>query len=478
MELFDLIFILEDGTNIKKFGVYKKKLICYEYFNNLLNKFKEKDNKEINIIVPNVLVSYDIIMDICDTSGPKLIYSGQNIPKCKYIFELIKCKNFFGLDIDKEILTNLDVEPVYFEDLLMVIDLFGFSDDMIKLIIKNIPFDYDLKKLSKELLEEIIRVDTKYGLISTSSDDTVKIWDLGTGMATDLVSLHGKNKIAESYFIQSKNLLVIGQENNEINFHPKRSITIWDIETKEKLYDIKIGSYIRTKCIFSVDENIIAGENIINYKTGKVYNFDKKFTAGNVSRDGKLFAIAVFTDYSDYDDTKYKEINIYDKNNFKNICTLTGHKQTILCLDFSPNNDQLVTGSYDNHLIIWDIARRKKLYKLYGPKNAGWVCAVCYSNDGTMVASGSDCIKLWNPKNGELIKILDGHTKYIWSLCFNHDDKQIISGSLDNGIKIWNIENGMVVHSLCDHKNEVIYVNYFKYRDTELVKKIKDVLIE
>ena len=60
------------------------------------------------------------------------------------------------------LISDLRVPTEGFELLLEVIDLMGCNKEMIKLIIKNIPENYDLKNFSRELLEEMLKIETTY----------------------------------------------------------------------------------------------------------------------------------------------------------------------------------------------------------------------------------------------------------------------------------------------------------------------------
>ena len=59
------------------------------------------------------------------------------------------------------------------------------------------------------------------------------------------------------------------------------------------------------------------------------------------------------------------------------------------------------------------------------------VRSVCFSGDGTQIASGSDdmTVKVWNTRTGELERTLEGHSDDVYTVCFSGDGTQIASGS-------------------------------------------------
>ena len=84
-----------------------------------------------------------------------------------------------------------------------------------------------------------------------------------------------------------------------------------------------------------------------------------------------------------------------------NRATLSGHRRAITCVTFSADGKQLLTGSKDRSLRLWDVASGKKLQTFVGHEN--WVTAASLSTDGKRVLSASDdgSVKLWDAAEGE-----------------------------------------------------------------------------
>jgi len=73
--------------------------------------------------------------------------------------------------------------------------------------------------------------------------------------------------------------------------------------------------------------------------------------------------------------------------------------------------------------------------------HTGRVLSVCFSPDGTKLASGSEdtTITIWDVATGTELTTLWGHSKLVSSVSFSPDGTKLASGSLDRGIKICDV---------------------------------------
>ena len=62
-----------------------------------------------------------------------------------------------------------------------------------------------------------------------------------------------------------------------------------------------------------------------------------------------------------------------------------------------------------------------------------------FSPDGQQIVSGSHdgTVRIWDAVTGESVQTLEGHTSYVNSAQFSPDGRQIVSGSGDSTVRVW-----------------------------------------
>ena len=72
--------------------------------------------------------------------------------------------------------------------------------------------------------------------------------------------------------------------------------------------------------------------------------------------------------------------------------------------------------------------------------HSDFVGSVVFSPDGKTLASGSwdNTVKLWDVAKGKVIRTLCGHSRQVRSVVFSPDGKTLASGSFDPPVKLWN----------------------------------------
>jgi WD40 repeat protein len=135
---------------------------------------------------------------------------------------------------------------------------------------------------------------------------------------------------------------------------------------------------------------------------------------------------------------------------------LIGHTSGVSSLDFSPDNQMVVTGSFDKTAKLW--TKSGKLIHSF-PHDL-LVLAVKFHPNGKMIATaGQDkIVRLWN-KQGKLLHSLVGHEDQIETVDFHPNGKILASASMDGVVKLWDMD-GQLIRSFSAHRNKIWQLSF------------------
>ncbi len=132
-----------------------------------------------------------------------------------------------------------------------------------------------------------------------------------------------------------------------------------------------------------------------------------------------------------------------------------GHTGPVLDLAVSPDGAQVLSGSEDRTLRLWEVATGREVQRIEGHTDA--VRAVALSPDGRYVLSGSADrqVSLWYPKTGKLVRSFPGHTDSVKCVAFSPDGRMALSGGSDWKVRVWEVSSGRRLVRFDGHKGDV-----------------------
>ena len=253
-------------------------------------------------------------------------------------------------------------------------------------------------------------------LVSGSWDQTVKMWDVSTGLPAGTVSnnIHYVQALASS-----RDGRWIAAENSA------DSVTIWDTATGQPVHTLPTDKKVRG-----------AGNNW-------VYSIA-------FSPDGRFLA-------SGLDD---KTVRIWDVKSGEPLHDFTANRRSVIYVAFSPDGRWLATGGNDKTILIWDVESGKLVRKLTGHKKT--IYAVAFSPTGQWLASasGDKTVKIWDLDTEQEVHTLTGHDGLVTTLAFSPDGRWLASGSWDRTIKIWDVESGRELETLASHSRSIYSIAF------------------
>lgn len=131
---------------------------------------------------------------------------------------------------------------------------------------------------------------------------------------------------------------------------------------------------------------------------------------------------------------------------------LRAHKNYVSAFDYYRNN--VVSGSADSSLQIWNVTQTKPLHALNG--HNGVVEAVKFNEIRIVSGATDNTVRVWDTTTGTSTLTLN-HTGTVRTLQFN--ESTIISSGDDRTVKLWDVRSGTAQRSLAGHQQAVFMVD-------------------
>lgn len=142
---------------------------------------------------------------------------------------------------------------------------------------------------------------------------------------------------------------------------------------------------------------------------------------------------------------------------------LTGHKQEVCGLKWSPDHLLLASGGNDNKLLVWNVNGGNTPIQTYNDHIAA-VKAIAWSpHQHGLLASGGGtadrCIRFWNTLTGQNLQYVDTGSQ-VCNLAWSKHSNELVSthGYSQNQILIWKYPSMIQLAKLTGHSYRVLYL--------------------
>ena len=262
-------------------------------------------------------------------------------------------------------------------------------------------------------------------LASGSNDNTIRLWDVDTGIQTHRLTGHtlSVNSVA---FSPDGSQLASGSGDG--------TIRQWDVDTGVEIHRFTGHTDWVSSVAFSPDGSQLAsgsGDGTIRLWDVNTGEETRRFTG----HTNGVWSVAFSPNGSQLASGSFDEtIILWDVNTGEETRRFTGHTDWIISVAFSPDGSQLASGSFDETIILWDVNTGEETRRF-----TGGLRSVAFSPDGSQLAfrSKDGIILLWDADTGQELHRFTGHTNGVWSVAFSPDGRRIAFAAADSTIRLW-----------------------------------------
>jgi guanine nucleotide-binding protein subunit beta-2-like 1 protein len=144
-------------------------------------------------------------------------------------------------------------------------------------------------------------------------------------------------------------------------------------------------------------------------------------------------------------------LRLWEINTGRTTRRFVGHDKDVLSVAFSADNRQIVSGSRDKTIKLWNTLGECK-YTITEDCHSEWVSCVRFSpspNAPVIVSAGWDrLVKVWSLVNCKLRTNLVGHSGYLNTVTVSPDGSLCASGGKDGTAMLWDLNEGKRLYSL------------------------------
>ena len=280
--------------------------------------------------------------------------------------------------------------------------------------------------------------------ISFDQEGDLIFYSMGSCLCVE--NFEKKKKIFEKILIDGGKIYGIKIYDNLLYVFGQRIFKIYQFSFKDDMFELKEQLTFESKFWILDAKKIELDKIVLGYSNNSVEIFELKdfkfkslkYLKGTLNC--LLYSMTIFgdslNDLKVASGTIFHDILIWNIEKIL-IKQLKGHEGVIFCVEFSDDNNWLISGSDDRTIKLWNLKDPNKLpITLYGHSARVWNCKFLKENQ--IVSCSEDAlVKIWNFK-GECIKTFQGHTgKNVWNVCVHPNQKIIASGGSDSSIKLW-----------------------------------------
>ncbi|KAM5472502.1 hypothetical protein MauCBS54593_003094 [Microsporum audouinii] len=145
-----------------------------------------------------------------------------------------------------------------------------------------------------------------------------------------------------------------------------------------------------------------------------------------------------------------------------NCVTLPGHSGAVWRVEFSPDGQLLASASEDSTIRLWNPAEGNLYRILRGHSDS--ISDIVFLSDNQLASASMDTtIRIWKCTDESTPIKLEGHSKTVLSIAYSpkNTNTMLVSASADSTLRLWNVDEGSLHKLLQGHSDQVTAAVFF-----------------
>jgi WD40 repeat protein len=335
-------------------------------------------------------------------------------------------------------------------------------------------------------------------LASSSTDGSVKAWDYRSGRLLHLFTNHIGNWVRRVTFSPDSRLLAPAAYDGKL--------CIWDVQTGRVAQTLPTGERVGDVRFTPDGRFLIAASrddqprirlwDLASGKVSLVLTQSRRVEAIALSGDGKLLAagdgegtVTLWELPSGRELRTFvvpgrdKVVDLDLSPDGRSLATagqwvdrvfatdtgalkfeMRGHEDATFRVRFSPDGSELVSGSPDCTVRIWNARNGKPRLVIPARPPDTPITSIAFSRDNAFEAVGrvDGVVRVWAGRGGGFKYELRGHAGPVYALAFSTNGEWLCSASADRTVRVWDTAHGTIsaIHPFFDRRDSMSTVAF------------------
>jgi WD40 repeat protein/serine/threonine protein kinase len=246
-------------------------------------------------------------------------------------------------------------------------------------------------------------------VLSTSQDNTVRIWDAASGKTIQTLRGHS-GRVSNAAFVDGGQRILSASHD--------RLLKLWNLAGYEEV-------------------RVLRGQLLAGHADA--------ILGANFSRDGKQVVTA----------SRDRSAKVWNTADGALVATLAeGHDFLATTIVLFPDHKRFATAALDNTTRIWEIASGVEQFRL---NDTGRAAVVAISSSGEWLVTGSTESKaqVWDASTGNIRHDLPGHRGEVTAAAWSPNDRLLATADSGGRIRVWEPAAGKIVWTADRHSSGV-----------------------